>query len=184
MAGQSIILMGVSGSGKSTVAAALAQAINAKFIDGDDLHPRANIQKMASGEPLNDDDRAPWLLRLNDAAYSLRHKNETGIIVCSALKRRYRDALREGNEGMIFLYLKGSYEVILSRLQARAGHFMPKDLLKSQFDALEEPGEDETDVLRVNIDHSLDGVVERCITALEKNAVISKTPALTTVAAK
>jgi len=85
---------------------------------------------------------------------------------------------------MIFLYLKGSYEVILSRLQARAGHFMPKDLLKSQFDALEEPGEDETDVLRVNIDHSLDGVVERCITALEKNAVISKTPALTTVAAK
>lgn len=153
MAGQSIILMGVSGSGKSTVGAALAREINAKFIDGDDLHPRANIQKMASGTPLNDDDRAPWLLRLNDAAYSLRHKNETGVIVCSALKRRYRDALRKDNEGMVFIYMKGSFDVIADRLKARAGHFMPTDLLRSQFDALEEPGEDEPDVLRVNIDH-------------------------------
>ena len=167
MAGQSIILMGVSGSGKSTVGAALAREINAKFIDGDDLHPRANIQKMASGTPLNDDDRAPWLLRLNDAAYSLRHKNETGIIVCSALKRRYRDALRKDNEGMVFIYMKGSFEVIAERLKARAGHFMPTDLLRSQFDALEEPGEDEPDVLRVNIDHKLDGVVDRCIAALK-----------------
>ncbi|AVF36289.1 gluconokinase [Rahnella sikkimica] len=167
MAGQSIILMGVSGSGKSTVGAALAREINAKFIDGDDLHPRANIQKMASGTPLNDDDRAPWLLRLNDAAYSLRHKNETGIIVCSALKRRYRDALRKDNEGMVFIYMKGSFDVIAERLKARAGHFMPTDLLRSQFDALEEPGEDEPDVLRVNIDHQFEGVVDRCVAALK-----------------
>ncbi|RJT44370.1 gluconokinase [Rahnella woolbedingensis] len=166
MAGQSIILMGVSGSGKSTVGAALARELNAKFIDGDDLHPRANIQKMASGTPLNDDDRAPWLLRLNDAAYSLRHKNETGIIVCSALKRRYRDALRKDNEGMVFIYMKGSFDVIADRLKARAGHFMPTDLLRSQFDALEEPGEDEPDVLRVNIDHKFEGVVDRCVAAL------------------
>ncbi|RJT13282.1 gluconokinase [Rahnella inusitata] len=167
MAGQSIILMGVSGSGKSTVGAALAREINAKFIDGDDLHPRANIQKMASGTPLNDDDRAPWLLRLNDAAYSLRHKNETGVIVCSALKRRYRDALRKDNEGMVFIYMKGSFDVIADRLKARAGHFMPTELLRSQFDALEEPGEDEPDVLRVNIDHKFDGVVDRCVAALK-----------------
>jgi len=167
MAGQSIILMGVSGSGKSTVGAALAREINAKFIDGDDLHPRANIQKMASGTPLNDDDRAPWLLRLNDAAYSLRHKNETGVIVCSALKRRYRDALRKDNEGMVFIYMKGSFDVIADRLKARAGHFMPTDLLRSQFDALEEPGDDEPDVLRVNIDHKFDGVVDRCVAALK-----------------
>ena len=167
MAGQSIILMGVSGSGKSTVGAALAREINAKFIDGDDLHPRANIQKMASGTPLNDDDRAPWLLRLNDAAYSLRHKNETSVIVCSALKRRYRDALRKDNEGMVFIYMKGSFDVIADRLKARAGHFMPTDLLRSQFDALEEPGEDEPDVLRVNIDHKFDGVVDRCVAALK-----------------
>ncbi|KAA8727187.1 MAG: gluconokinase [Ewingella americana] len=168
MAGQSIILMGVSGSGKSTVGAALAREINAKFIDGDDLHPRANIQKMASGHPLNDDDRAPWLKRLNDAAYSLYHKNETGIIVCSALKRRYRDALRDDNQGVVFLYLKGSVDVISERLKARAGHFMPLDLLKSQFEALEEPGEDEPDVIRVNIDHKFEGVVDRCVAALQK----------------
>ena len=173
MAGQSIILMGVSGSGKTTVGAAVAQAIHAKFIDGDDLHPRANIQKMASGQPLNDDDRAPWLERLSDAAYSLKHKNETGLIVCSALKRRYRDALRKGNEGMIFLYLKGSEEVILQRLKARAGHFFSPDMLKSQFAALEEPGEDEPDVVRVNIDHQLGGVVKRCVTALENAHVIT-----------
>ncbi|NMP28406.1 gluconokinase [Rahnella sp. SAP-1] len=168
MAGQSIILMGVSGSGKSTVGAAVARAINAKFIDGDDLHPRANIQKMASGHPLNDEDRAPWLERLSDAAYSLEHKNEVGIIVCSALKRRYRDALRKGNENILFLYLKGSEEVILQRLQARSGHFFSPDMLKSQFEALEEPAEDEPDVLRVNIDHQVEGVVKRCVAALEK----------------
>ncbi|WJV62309.1 gluconokinase [Pectobacteriaceae bacterium CE70] len=167
MSGLCIILMGVSGSGKSSVGAALAKVINAKFIDGDDLHPRANIQKMASGHPLNDDDRAPWLERLNDAAYSLFHKNETGIIVCSALKKRYRDRLRNGNEeGMIFLYLKGSIEMILQRHQARAGHFMPTKLLKSQFDALEEPGQDEHDVITVDIDGTLEQVVKRCATAL------------------
>lgn len=167
MAGKSIILMGVSGSGKSTIGAEVAREIKAKFIDGDDLHPRANIQKMASGQPLNDDDRAPWLQRLNDAAYSLNHKNESGIIVCSALKRRYRDLLRQDNDNMVFIYLKGSFEVILARLQARSGHFMPTDLLKSQFDALEEPGADEKDVICVDIDTDVEGVVERCVAALK-----------------
>ncbi|MBP2845151.1 gluconokinase [Dickeya oryzae] len=166
MSGQSIILMGVSGSGKSSVGALLAQAIHARFIDGDDLHPRTNIQKMASGQPLNDDDRAPWLERLNDAAYSLLHKNETGIIVCSALKRRYRDRLRDGNDGMVFLYLKGSFDVILQRHQARAGHFMPTGLLQSQFDALEEPDETEADVITVDINGPMDQVVARCVEAL------------------
>ncbi|ACS84083.1 gluconokinase [Musicola paradisiaca] len=167
MSGQSIILMGVSGSGKSSVGAGLAKRIGAKFIDGDDLHPRANIQKMAGGQPLNDDDRAPWLQRLNDAAYSLYHKNETGIIVCSALKKRYRDLLRADNEGMVFIHLNGSFELVLQRHQARAGHFMPTELLKSQFDALEEPGTDEADVLSVSIDGSLDQVVEHCVAALQ-----------------
>lgn len=167
MAGKSIILMGVSGSGKSTIGAAVAREIKAKFIDGDDLHPRANIQKMASGQPLNDDDRAPWLQRLNDAAYSLNHKNESGIIVCSALKRRYRDLLRKDNDNMVFIYLKGSFETILARLQARSGHFMPTDLLKSQFDALEEPTADEKDVVCVDIDTDIEGVVDRCVAALK-----------------
>ncbi|MFT8209571.1 MAG: gluconokinase [Symbiopectobacterium sp.] len=168
MAGQSIIIMGVSGCGKSSVGA--ANALGAKFIDGDDLHPRANIQKMASGHPLDDTDRAPWLERLNDAAYSLRHKNEVGLIVCSSLKRRYRDRLRQDNPEMLFLYMKGSFEVILERLKARAGHFMPTDLLKSQFDALEEPGEDETDVVSIDID--FDEVVARGLTALRNVGVV------------
>ncbi|CNI35863.1 MULTISPECIES: gluconokinase [Yersinia] len=166
MAGRSIIVMGVSGSGKTTVGEAVARRIHAKFIDGDDLHPRANIQKMGSGHPLNDEDRMPWLERLSDAAYSLNHKNETGIIVCSALKRRYRDRLREGNPEMAFLYLKGSFDVIMERLKARAGHFMPTDLLKSQFDALEEPGSEEPDVICVDIDADIDEVVARCVLAL------------------
>ncbi|WP_145520701.1 gluconokinase [Yersinia mollaretii] len=167
MAGHSIIVMGVSGSGKTTVGEAVARQIHAKFIDGDDLHPRANIQKMGSGHPLNDEDRMPWLERLSDAAYSLNHKNETGIIVCSALKRRYRDRLREGNQGMVFLYLKGSFDVIMERLKARSGHFMPTDLLKSQFETLEEPGADEPDVICVDIDADIDEVVRCCVLALE-----------------
>ena len=168
MAGHSIIVMGVSGSGKTTVGEAVARRIHAKFIDGDDLHPRANIQKMGSGHPLNDEDRMPWLERLSDAAYSLHHKNESGIIVCSALKRRYRDRLREGNPEMVFLYLKGSFDVIMERLKARSGHFMPTDLLKSQFEALEEPGSEEPDVICVDIDADIDEVVQRCVLALEK----------------
>lgn len=170
MAGRSIIVMGVSGSGKTTVGEAVARRIHAKFIDGDDLHPRTNIQKMGSGHPLNDEDRMPWLERLSDAAYSLHHKNETGIIVCSALKRRYRDRLREGNPEMVFLYLKGSFEVIMERLKARSGHFMPTDLLKSQFEALEEPGPEEADVICVDIDADIDEVVQRCVLALESQA--------------
>ncbi|MDA5522076.1 gluconokinase [Yersinia kristensenii] len=170
MAGRSIIVMGVSGSGKTTVGEAVARRIHAKFIDGDDLHPRANIQKMGSGHPLNDEDRMPWLERLSDAAYSLNHKNETGIIVCSALKRRYRDRLRAGNPEMVFLYLKGSFEVIMGRLKARSGHFMPTDLLNSQFEALEEPGAEEPDVICVDIDADIDEVVQRCVLALESQA--------------
>ncbi|WP_159567425.1 gluconokinase [Budvicia diplopodorum] len=174
MAGQSVVLMGVSGCGKSSVGAAVARELGAKFIDGDDLHPRANIQKMASGHPLNDDDRAPWLERLNDAAYSLSHKNEVGIIVCSALKRRYRERLRQDNPDMIFLYMKGSFDIILARLKARAGHYMPTDLLQSQFDALEEPSADEPDVVSINIDGSFDEVVSRGVEALLKAGIQSR----------
>lgn len=167
MTGKSIILMGVSGSGKSTIGALVARKIQAKFIDGDDLQPRANIQKMARGQALNDDDRAPWLQRLNDVAYSLNRKNETGIIVCSALKRCYRELLRQDNENMVFIYLKGSFDVILPRLKARSGHFMPIDLLRSQFETLEEPATDEQDVICVDIDSDIAGVVNRCVAALE-----------------
>jgi gluconokinase len=151
MAGQCVILMGVSGTGKSTVGLALAQAMQAKFIDGDDLHPRQNIRKMASGQALNDDDRRPWLEHISDVIFSLEQKNESGVLVCSALKKRDRDQLRQGNNNVRFLWLKGDYDCVLDRMRQRQGHFMPEALLQSQFAALELPAEDEVDIIAVDI---------------------------------
>ncbi|WP_045388670.1 gluconokinase [Vibrio rotiferianus] len=158
MAGSSVVVMGVCASGKTTIGEHLAQKLGRKFIDGDDLHPRANIQKMASGQPLNDDDRKPWLERIRDAAYSLESKNEHGIIVCSALKKIYRDQIREGNENVTFLFLDGSKELILERMRARQGHFMKENMVNSQFEALERP-EDEPRTIFVSIDATIEDVV-------------------------
>lgn len=158
MAGSSVVVMGVCASGKTTIGEHLAKKLGRKFIDGDDLHPRANIQKMASGQPLNDDDRKPWLERIRDAAYSLESKNEHGIIVCSALKKIYRDQIREGNENVTFLFLDGSKELILERMRARQGHFMKENMVNSQFEALERP-EDEPSTIFVSIDATIEDVV-------------------------
>ncbi|CCJ94484.1 Gluconokinase [Cronobacter malonaticus 681] len=106
------ILMGVSGSGKSVVASEVAHRLKAAFLDGDFLHPRRNIMKMAAGDPLNDDDRTPWLQALNDAAFAMQRTNKVSLIVCSALKKRYRDILRSGNPNLSFIWLKGDFEVI------------------------------------------------------------------------
>ncbi len=160
--GKCIVVMGVSGSGKSTVGKKIADTLGAKFIDGDDLHPRANIDKMASGNALTDSDRAPWLERINDAAYSLGQKNEHGVIVCSALKRRYRDTLRFGNNNLIFVFLDGEFELIRQRVNQRGGHFMKSSLLQSQFEALERP-DCELDVVTVLIDMPLDAVVQAAV---------------------
>ncbi|CNE13390.1 gluconokinase [Yersinia nurmii] len=168
MTGKCIIVMGVAGTGKSCVGQALASRLNAKFIDGDDLHPRANIQKMASGQPLNDQDRAPWLERLSDVAYSLQQKNETGFLVCSSLKKQYRDRLRAGNQDIQFLWLTGDYSLVLARMRQRAGHFMPESLLQSQFATLEAPDAVERDIIKIDITPPLAGVVQNCITALEQ----------------
>ena len=158
MAGSSVVVMGVCASGKTTIGEHLAKNLGRKFIDGDDLHPRANIQKMASGQPLNDDDRKPWLERIRDAAYSLESKNEHGIIVCSALKKIYRDQIREGNENVSFLFLDGSKELILERMRARQGHFMKENMVNSQFETLERP-EDEPRTIFVSIDATIEDVV-------------------------
>lgn len=158
MAGSSVVVMGVCASGKTTIGEHLSKKLGRKFIDGDDLHPRANIQKMASGQPLNDDDRKPWLERIRDAAYSLESKNEHGIIVCSALKKIYRDQIREGNENVTFLFLDGSKELILERMRARQGHFMKENMVNSQFEALERP-EDEPRTIFVSIDATIEDVV-------------------------
>ncbi|KII78658.1 gluconokinase [Vibrio renipiscarius] len=159
MAGSSVIVMGVCACGKSTIGEQLAQKLGRKFIDGDDLHPRANIQKMASGQPLNDDDRKPWLERIRDASYSLESKNEHGIIVCSALKKKYRDQIREGNENVTFLFLDGSKDLIMERMRQRQGHFMKENMVNSQFETLERP-DAEPQTIVVGIDCSIEEIVD------------------------
>lgn len=167
--GQSFIFMGVSGTGKTTVGQEVARRLDIKLIDGDDLHPKANILKMSNGHPLNDDDRYPWLERINDAAFSIEHKNEAGIIICSALKKKYRDQIRQGNHHIKFIFLHGSFELILERMQQRKGHFMKAEMLKSQFATLEEPKADETDVIYIDISNSFDNVVNACIEAIQNS---------------
>ena len=129
--------MGVSGCGKSTIGKLLSEALSLPFFDGDDYHPKANVEKMAAGKPLNDDDREGWLERLNEL--SLEHQNHGAVIACSALKESYRTMLIKNLNASHFVYLKGSFEEISERLAQRKNHFMPIDLLKSQFDDLEVP---------------------------------------------
>ena len=133
-----IVVMGVSGSGKSTIAHLLSQELNIKFIEGDDHHPPANINKMANGQPLNDEDRLPWLDSLNKIA--LTYKSSGCVITCSALRHSYREKLAQSLEDkIIWIYLKGDYDLIYDRMTNRKGHFMNPEMLKSQFDTLEEP---------------------------------------------
>ena len=164
------VLMGVSGSGKSVVASEVAHQLHAAFLDGDFLHPRRNIMKMASGEALNDEDRIPWLQALNDAAFAMQRTNKVSLIVCSALKKSYRDRLRDGNPNLSFIYLKGDFGVIESRLKARKGHFFKTDMLKTQFATLEEPGADEPDVQEVDISQPLDAVIAETVKRIDENS--------------
>lgn len=138
-----VVVMGVSGSGKSTVGPALARRLGVPFVDADTLHPRTNIVKMTAGEPLSDDDRRPWLDRVGEW---LAGHRDGGVVSCSALKRDYRDRLRGHCPGTEFLHLSGAPELLGARLAARSGHFMPAALLRSQFDALEPLGIDEAGV--------------------------------------
>lgn len=156
---QVFVLMGVSGSGKSAVAKQVSYNLDAAFLDGDFLHPKANILKMRSGTPLNDEDRFPWLNLISNAAFAMSNVNDISIIICSALKRKYRDIIRGENENVHFIYLKGSYDVIADRLAKRKGHYQKTGMLQSQFDTLEEPTADEKDVYIVNTEQPLERVV-------------------------
>lgn len=133
------IVMGVSGSGKTSLGKALADKLGWDFYDADDFHPPANVAKMASGTPLDDSDRAPWLAALHDLISSSLKADHPGVLACSALKERYRQQLTDGNEGVQIIYLKGSYDLIWSRMEMRKDHYMKPHMLKSQFEALEEP---------------------------------------------
>jgi gluconokinase len=154
--GSPIVVMGVSGSGKSTVGAAFAQRIGVPFADADDLHPPANIAKMTAGHPLDDDDRYPWLETIGEW---LAEHGDGGVMSCSALKRKYRDQLRRHCPEVTFVYLIGSPEVIARRQASRPGHFMPASLLASQFATLE-PLEPDEHGITVDVDDSIDSVVD------------------------
>ncbi|MBM7046397.1 gluconokinase [Rhizobium lusitanum] len=159
------VVMGVSGCGKSSVGAALAARLAGVYVDGDDLHPPANVAKMSAGIPLTDADRWPWLDKVGAC---LAMADDTALIGCSALKRAYRDRIR-GVVGapVSFIHLDGTKETIFRRLQARRDHFMPSALLDSQYAALEPPDVDER-AITVNIDQPLDTIVAAIIAALEE----------------
>ena len=163
-----LVLMGVSGCGKSSVGAALAARLGCIYLDGDDLHPPGNIAKMRNGIPLEDDDRWPWLDAL---AQSLVRADGTVIIGCSALKRAYRDRIRDGaGSPVFFVHLAGSRAVIAARVSNRPGHFMPAALLDSQFAALEPPQPDERAVT-VDIDQPFDQLVSVITAAFREELV-------------
>lgn len=142
-----VVVMGVSGSGKSTVAALLAGALGCHFQEGDLLHPRENVEKMRNGTPLTDADRLPWLRKIAEEIDSWRARGESGVLTCSALKRSYRDIIIGDRHDVVLVYLKGSYDLIHQRMAARHEHFMPIALLESQFAILEEPTPDENPII-------------------------------------
>jgi len=156
-----IVVMGVSGCGKSTVAEALARRTGGEFIDADSYHPKANVEKMSHGIPLTDEDRAGWLDVLSSLLRQRSGADRPVVLACSALKESYRQRLRVSSD-VRFVHLKGSYEVLLARMQARSNHFMRPELLKSQFATLEEP----VDALTFDVSLPVDTIVDRIVETL------------------
>ena len=150
MRAAAIIVMGVSGSGKSTIGALLAEALGWPFADADGFHPAANVAKMASGQPLTDEDRWPWLDAIAKHIAAARAAGQPVVVACSALRRAYRDRLRAGHKDLVFLHLAGEAGLIASRQAARQGHFMPPYLMASQFATLEDPAA-EADAVTVSV---------------------------------
>ncbi|PDS40066.1 gluconokinase [Rhizobium anhuiense] len=154
-----VVVMGVSGCGKSSVGERIAAQNGMAFLEGDQLHPPQNVEKMAQGIPLTDDDRLPWLDRIGAKISTALDASQGLVISCSALKRSYRDRLRQAAGGRLaFVFLEGSRDLLLSRMQARQGHFMPASLLDSQLQTLEPPA-GEPGVVTVAIDNALDDIV-------------------------
>lgn len=159
------VVMGVSGTGKTTVAKLLAARLGWQFQEGDELHPPKNVEKMKSGIPLGDADRLPWLGRIAERIDAWRAQGQPGVVTCSALKRSYRDILIGDRPDVALVYLKGSAELVRQRLAARRGHFMPSTLLDSQLATLEEPSPDESPIV-VDISARPDEIVEEIVRKL------------------
>lgn len=163
--GVQIIVMGVSGSGKSTIGALIAGALDVPFVDGDALHPQSNIEKMAGGTPLTDDDRWPWLATVGATLAEAGRDGRGMVIACSALRRAYRDAILSNAPAARFVHLSGTREVLASRLEGRSDHFMPPSLLDSQFATLEPLAEDEPGIV-VDIDQQVPAIVAEAVDAI------------------
>ena len=157
-----IIVMGVSGSGKTTVGRALSERLSATFLDADNFHPAENVTKMRAGTPLNDGDRAPWLCTLNDELRTRSVQGERVVLACSALKKNYRDAISAKLARAHWIFLDGSFELIAARLRERSNHYMPESLLRSQFDTLERPD----NALCISVELSPEEQVEVALSAL------------------
>jgi gluconokinase len=161
-----IVVMGVAGSGKSTIAAGLAEKLGVDFIEGDSLHPQANVNKMAGGVPLTDEDRWPWLAAVGERIEAERLSGQGVVVSCSALKHVYRDCLREKVHGRLrFVLLNGPKELIAQRMLARKGHFMPQSLLDNQLATLECPGPDE-DAVILDISHTVPALLSEASAAV------------------
>jgi gluconokinase len=164
--GRAVVVMGVSGSGKTTIADLLAKRLGWTFVEGDRLHPPANVERMRQGIPLTDADREPWLDRIGEELRAWGRHGSSGILTCSALKRAYRDRIRASRSEVRFVYLRGSEAMIVARVGARHHEYMPGSLLQSQFETLEEPTPDEG-VVTIEAGESLDAEVENIVTALD-----------------
>ena len=162
---RALIVMGVSGSGKSTIATALAERLGWTFEDGDKFHPASNVAKMSAGHPLTDEDRWPWLQAIADEIDRVCQSGGRVVIACSALKRAYRDLLVHGRSDVRIVYLDGSQPLIADRLARRKGHFMPPGLLDSQFKTLERPQADERPII-VSIDAPVEAIVGNIVSHL------------------
>lgn len=161
-----VIVMGVSGCGKSTVAALLAGRLGWAFVEGDALHPPANVAKMSQGIPLTDEDRLPWLAEIARTIQAWRAAGQPGVVACSALKRDYREVIADQAQDLRFAYLRGSFPLIAQRLTARQGHYMPPSLLESQFATLEEPAADEP-VITLDTCESAEQLVAGILAAMD-----------------
>jgi len=166
-----VVVMGVSGSGKTTIGRALARRLGWLFQEGDALHPPENVAKMRAGHPLDDADRAPWLAAIAALIDEWRARGEAGVITCSALKRRYREVIIGGRPGVRLVYLAGSRALIAERLAARRGHFLPASLLDSQFAALEPPLPEEG-AIAASVDAPVAAIVARIAASLAPTGTI------------